>query len=432
MSTLAREPVPPESAVGAFIRLAVIVVGGVAVAIALHAVSVLVVVLAIVAMIMLHELGHFVAAKASGMKVTEYFLGFGPRLWSVRKGETDYGVKAIPAGGYVKVTGMTMLEDVDEADEARSYRQASFPRRLAVAVAGSTVHLLLALVLCWSFFVFVGTPSSVPYISGLLRFAHGATPAEKAGLAAGDEIVSVDGKAVKSFTFLEHEISSHAGVALRVTVRRDGRISHLVVRPVNDQTVTEYYDGEKLTPASKRPEGIIGVELYSPGQPVGPLVAVPKAFSEFGSLISATGHGIAAVFSLHGLSSFAHSVVTAGRHHASSGSGSSSGQTSVTSILGVIQVGSQLASTDPGELLILLALVNLFVGLVNLFPMLPLDGGHVAIAVYERVRSRRGRKYHADVMKLMPLAYLFLAFIVVIGLGALYANIVQPVHLPGG
>ena len=81
------------------------------------------------------------------MKVTEYFLGFGPRLWSIRRGETEYGVKAIPAGGYVRIVGMTMLEEVDPPDEARSYRQASFPRRLAVAVAGSAMHVIMAFVL---------------------------------------------------------------------------------------------------------------------------------------------------------------------------------------------------------------------------------------------------------------------------------------------
>ncbi len=100
----------------------------------------LVVVLALVAMVMLHELGHFATAKWSGMKVTEYFFGFGPRLWSIRRGETEYGVKAIPAGGYVRIVGMTMLEEVDPPDEARSYRQATFPRRLLVAVAGSAMH----------------------------------------------------------------------------------------------------------------------------------------------------------------------------------------------------------------------------------------------------------------------------------------------------
>src|SRR6202044_3071307 len=106
---------------------------GVGVAWAVHALAVLVVVLLLVVMVMAHELGHFATAKLSGMKVTEYFLGFGPRLWSIRRGETEYGVKAIPAGGYVRITGMTMLETVAPEDEPRSYRQATFPRRILVA-----------------------------------------------------------------------------------------------------------------------------------------------------------------------------------------------------------------------------------------------------------------------------------------------------------
>ena len=137
-----------------------VVVAGVALAVVLGALPVLVVVLALVAMIMLHELGHFATAKWSGMKVTEYFLGFGPRLWSIRRGETEYGVKAIPAGGYVRIVGMTMLEEVDPADEARSYRQASFPRRLLVAVAGSAMHVDHGVrAACSRLYAFSGAPT---------------------------------------------------------------------------------------------------------------------------------------------------------------------------------------------------------------------------------------------------------------------------------
>jgi membrane-associated protease RseP (regulator of RpoE activity) len=103
-----------------------------------------VVIVAIVGMIFLHELGHFVAAKRGGMKVTEFFIGFGPRLWSFRRGETEYGLKLLPAGAYVKVIGMHNLEEVPPEDEPRTYRQASYPRRMAVALAGSTMHFLLA------------------------------------------------------------------------------------------------------------------------------------------------------------------------------------------------------------------------------------------------------------------------------------------------
>ena len=99
---------------------------------------------AIIAMIMLHELGHFVMAKRAGMKVTEFFLGFGPRLWSIRRGETEYGVKAIPAGGYVRIIGMSNVEEVDPADEERTYRSKPYRHRLGVAVAGSTMHFIPA------------------------------------------------------------------------------------------------------------------------------------------------------------------------------------------------------------------------------------------------------------------------------------------------
>src|SRR5438045_9220404 len=90
------------------------------------------VIFALVAIVMLHEFGHFATAKWAGMKVTEYFFGFGPRLWSIRKGETEYGIKAIPLGGYVKIIGMSNLEHVDPADESRAYRSKSYPRRLLV------------------------------------------------------------------------------------------------------------------------------------------------------------------------------------------------------------------------------------------------------------------------------------------------------------
>ncbi len=434
------EPQGSRATALAFLRLAVVLGGGIALAVLFNAVNVLVVVLAIVAMVMLHELGHFVAAKASGMKVTEYFFGFGPRLWSVRRGETEYGVKALPAGGYVKIVGMTMLEEVAAGDEARSYRQASFPRRVAVAVAGSFMHMVIALVLCWSFFVFVGAPAATsPYIVGLLHFKGAKTPAQIAGLENGDRFVSLDGKKVGSFAAVEAVIGSHAGKVVHAVVDRHGRLVSLDLRPVASDRVTEYVGGVPTHSSSSR--GIIGVELGSgANKPVNPLVAIPHAFSEFGSLIAGTVSGLAQVFSFHGLSQFAHSVAAAGQHHPSrsarsapggqTAGSSSSGQ--IMSILGVVQVGSQAAKTNPGLLLLLLADINLFVGLVNLFPMLPLDGGHVVIAVYERLRSRRGRRYHADILKLLPVAYIFLTFVILLGLGALYANIVQPVHLPGG
>ena len=121
-------------------------------------VSGLVVVLSFVIMLLLHELGHFLVARWSGMQVTEFFIGFGPRLWAFRKGETTYGVKAVPAGAYVRITGMTSLDVVDPAEEHRTYRAQTYTRRLAVALAGSAVHFVVALLLLFGLYGLVGTP----------------------------------------------------------------------------------------------------------------------------------------------------------------------------------------------------------------------------------------------------------------------------------
>jgi membrane-associated protease RseP (regulator of RpoE activity) len=428
--------------------LAVVVAAAVVAAVVFHGLPVLVVVLALVAMVMIHELGHFVAAKLSGMKVTEYFLGFGPRIWSVRKGETQYGVKAIPAGGYVRIVGMTMLEEVEPEDEARSYRQASFPRRLFVAVAGSAMHFVMALVLLWALLSFAGLPvAATPQVTGLTTFASGRSPAERAGLEVGDQFVSIDGRSFASGEGYIAFIKSHAGDDLALVVRRGTHDVALHVRPEAAAQV-KVVEGRKVISAvstgDKAGDGVIGVSLdfLSRNETISPLVAVGRAGTMLGSVTAETATGMAQVFSLHGLSSFAHQVTTAGSSSstassstassspAASSSSGSSGQ--LLSILGAVEIGAQAARQDVSELLYILVAINIFVGMINLFPMLPLDGGHVAIAVYERIRSRSGRAYHANVAKLMPVAYAFLLFMVVLGVGALYANIVQPVSLPGG
>jgi membrane-associated protease RseP (regulator of RpoE activity) len=195
-----------------------------------------------------------------------------------------------------------------------------------------------------------------------------------------------------------------------------------------------------LAPATAHASGVIGVEVdyLTKNVTTNPVIAVQRAGAMLGTTTVSTLTGIGQVFSPHGLESFYNSVIAAGRHTQSTGSSgatssssssSSSGQ--LLSIYGAISIGAQAAQQDVSLLLYLLVAINLFVGIINLFPMLPLDGGHVLVAVYERVRSRRNRPYHADVTKMMPIVYVFLAFIVVMGVSALYANIVQPVSLPG-
>jgi RIP metalloprotease RseP len=191
-------------------RLAAVVAAVVVAAFATHTTAVLVVVVALVVMIMLHELGHLLTAKWGGMKVTEYFLGFGPRLWSVRRGETEYGIKAIPAGGYVKILGMTSAEVVDPADEPRTYRQRPFRNRLLVAVAGSAMHGVMAFLLLWWLFVFIGVPQgNAVAITGFSPLAHNLDPARSAGFQPGDVVTPDDGTAMHSADNLQHVISHH-------------------------------------------------------------------------------------------------------------------------------------------------------------------------------------------------------------------------------
>jgi membrane-associated protease RseP (regulator of RpoE activity) len=437
----------------ALLRLAAIVAVVVAATLYFNAWPVLVVILALIAMVMLHEFGHFLVAKRSGMKVSEYFLGFGPRVLSFYRGETEYGVKAIPAGGYVRILGMTGLEEVDPADESRTYRQSSFPRRIAVAVAGSGVQLLLALLLLWTIFAVVGVPTSRPGIEvvGLEHFVGEQSPAQRAGIVPGDVIVGADGTSTAgpnsnaSLAALKSVIGSHPNAPVHLVVSHNGVLSHLIVTPVLLSSVVTMKDGvpTRLASPTSRPEGFVGIEIepFTPDIRANPVVSVARAGSAFGSLIAATATDFTHVFSPHGLLDFASAVLHGGAPirssvapargsiPASSGS-SSSGQ--IISVVGAVQIGAAAARDNIGELLLILALVDISVALINLFPMLPLDGGHVAIAIYERIRSRRDRPYHADVAKLLPYTYVFLAVLLFLGLGAVYLNILHPVHISGG
>ena len=395
---------------------AVVVIG--ALAVAGHAVSPVLTIVVIAAVIMIHELGHFIAAKASGMKVTEYFLGFGPRLWSVRRGETAYGVKAIPAGGYVRIVGMNNLEQVDPADEARSYRQQSFPRRLAVAVAGSTMHFVMALVALWALFALVGVTTPISTVDKVVPLS-GPSPAAVGGLAPGDRIVSYDGRAAANWDAFHTYIEDHPGVPIRLAVERDSRTRDLTVTPVDRGTVRDDKGVPLTTPADHK--GFLGIEPATHKVRDGLLGSVPHAVGNFWSAqVVGTFQGIGAIFGPRGLSSIGHQVVA------------TPGPTSVdqganrpVSVVGIVQIAGQLP--DGESKLRLFIAANVFVGILNLFPLLPFDGGHVVIAVYERIRSRRGHRYVADVAKMLPYAFAVVVLLVVVFASSLYLDVAHPI-----
>src|SRR5262249_11049919 len=170
-------------------------------------------VLALVVIIFLHELGHFVMARRAGMKVTEFFLGFGPRIWSFRRGEVEYGLKAIPAGAYVRIIGMNNLEEVPPEDEPRTYRQKGYWSRLAVA--GSAMPFLLAIVLLVAALGLFGVQQPSAWkISGV----SDDSPALAAGLHSGDRVLSVDGTQIATFAALTDQIRARPGQTVSLVV----------------------------------------------------------------------------------------------------------------------------------------------------------------------------------------------------------------------
>ena len=368
---------------------------------------VLVIALAFVVIIFLHELGHYLTAKSAGMKVTEFFIGFGPRIWSFRRGETEYGIKAIPAGAYVKIIGMHNLEEVDPADEARTYRAKPTWRRLSVAVAGSTMHFLLALILVGIVVMGFGLPRPSTTLTAVPE-----GPAQEAGIRAGDKIVEFAGRAVSGWDELSDAIRSRPRESVEVVVERDGER-----RTFTTTLATTRRDGQTV--------GYLGVAPEFRDVRFGPWTAV----TEMGSVAKQSVVGLGHLFSPSGVSDYVDNLTSAQEGDGSVRLGTPSANRP-QSIVGIVGVGGQIAERGVINILYLLFAVNIFIGIFNLTPLLPFDGGHVAIALYEKVRSMiSGRRYQADVAKLMPLTYAVVAVLALIFITTLYMDIVNPVDI---
>jgi membrane-associated protease RseP (regulator of RpoE activity) len=402
----------PDQRRASLIRLLAVVGITLAFSIVTGAFPFVLVVIALIVMIMLHELGHFLTAKWSGMKVTEYFLGFGPRLWSVRKGETEYGVKAIPAGGYVRIIGMSNLEKVEPADEPRTYRQQSFPRRLSVAVAGSTMHYVIAFVLLFVLVTGVGVPATTLTIGEISKLEKGTSPAQRAGLLAGDRVVSVDGMRPADWETVVHYVQKRPGKDIRFVVERQGAQVPLTVVPAHQNP-----EGQRV--------GFVGIASKVENKRVGPVRGLDQTVRGIGNGTVLTVKALGSFFAPHRLKNYADQIV------GQSGQGSTATNSDrPVSVVGATRVAGHLAEDHRfSELLLLLIGINIFVAIFNMIPLLPFDGGHVAIAVYERIRSRRGRRYHADVAKLLPLTSAVVVFLVVFGVAVIYLDIVRPISI---
>jgi membrane-associated protease RseP (regulator of RpoE activity) len=423
-------PEPPAYETGG-LRLALLVAAVAAAGLAFGW-PVLVVILGIVVMIFLHELGHYVTAKRAGMKVTEFFIGFGPKIWSFRRGETEYGLKVVPAGAYVRIIGMNNLDEVDPVDEPRTYRQKSFPKRLLVVSAGSLMHFAQAFVLLVILLGVVGfpgrsvanPPDRAP--AWQINTVEDDSAAQAAGLKEDDLVVAVNGQPVSQFDELSDALARFdVGDEVQLTIEREG-----VERTV-DATLRA------------RPAGVpggdpgtpflgVGTSKHFSDQPIGLGTALVRAPGEMVRFTGQTFGAMAGFFSPRGISNFADDVGEANDPDSGSGGSGGSGSSSddddrLISIIGVVQLGSQDVENRAAFLLALFFSLNMFIGVFNMLPLLPLDGGHAAMAIYERIRSRPGRAYHADFAKLLPLTYVVVMGLVVLGVTAMYLDIVDPI-----
>lgn len=394
--------------------------------------GILIFIVALLGSVMLHELGHFLTAKKFGMRVTQFFLGFGTTLWSFVRGETEYGVKALPFGGFVKITGMTSMEEIDVADEPRSFREQPGWQRIIVLAAGSFMHFALAFFLLFVLALGVGINQSTNVISAITSCvpasvaaldsgtpcsssAHGqvASPAKMAGLRPGDKIVSLAGKPISNFDQLHNVLKAEKpGATVPLVVDRNG---HLL-----DKTIT-------LAGIPKHAVPYVGVEPTTVYQRKSIGSSIAFSGSQFADTLTSSASAIgklpAAIPDL-----FA-------KNRASTPAGD------VSSVVGVGNVtGDVVAAAIPWQakvslVLYLIASLNIFVGAFNLLPLLPLDGGHLAVVIFERIRAwfarLRGRPDPGlvDIQKLVPVS--MLVFAVLVGLGTLLiaADIFNPVHL---
>ncbi len=376
----------------------------------------IVVIYSVIAIIMLHEFGHYLTARWSGMKATEFFVGFGPKLWSIRRGETEYGIKALPLGGYVRILGMTSLEELSDDDEPRSFINQPVRRRVLVASAGSIVHVLLAVILGFCALFFIGEPTNNVQIDSLVKLVGVTTPAQAAGLRPGDDILAVDGTKA-TLANVSDLIQKSKGTTLRLLVARGaGATRHTWVVTVRPRALSK----------GGAPE--IGVFLAGVLRHPGFLDAWSSAGSFTWLVTKDTGAAFGHAFSPHGLWTLYHDVT-----NSKAGAKAAANPNQPRSILGALSLLADGAKAGMLPFLEILISLNISLAVLNMFPMLPLDGGHVAIALYERVRTRRGRApYRADVTKLMPWAYGFLGLLLIFVISKAYLDVAHGVANPFG
>ena len=400
--------------------------------------------LAILVSVALHECGHMWVARATGMKVRRYFVGFGPTLWSTirpnKLGTTEYGVKAIPLGGFCDIAGMTSVDTLRPEDEPYAmYKQKTW-KRVAVLFAGPAMNFIIGLVLIYGIAIVWGLPNLHPPTAAIvgetscvksevikveLGTCTGTGPAAQAGITAGDVVVKVGGTEVSTFEQMVTEVRKSSGPTPFVVERTiDGTTT--TVDTIVDVATTKRWiapsgGGDATGPSEVGSIGI-GAAQFGPTH-YNALSAVPGTFAFTGNLAVELGKSMAAIPSKVG--ALVHAI----------GGGERDPETPI-SVVGASIIGGD--TVDHGlwvAFWFFLAQLNFVLGAINLVPLLPFDGGHIAVAIYEKIRnmfrSTRGVRPAApvDYTKLMPATYVILAVVVSYMALTVTADLVNPIRL---
>jgi len=391
----------------------------------MSAVGVAVFVVALLVSVMLHEGGHFLTARRYGMKASQFFVGFGPTLFSRQRGETEYGIKAIPAGGFVKIVGMTPLEEIDPADEPRAFYNKPAPQRAVVLAAGSFTHFVIAIVLVFASLWVGGKPHNNEPVLVLGQCLSqpcqpgATTPAKAAGLLDGDRVLSFDSTPVSTFDQLAGLIRGSKAGPVTLQVQRGTQVLTKQVTLVETTGTDPNNPGKTITTPK------MGVGAKVSVEDLGPAGAARETPGMIGQFVTGTADALAhfpqrlsTVFSKNRDPNGAQGVV------------------------GISRISAEIASAPASlserasDLLLIVASVNLFVGVFNLLPLLPLDGGHIAILAFEqgrdrlrRLRGYRGQLQRVDLNKLLPATYAVVAVFAVLTLVLASADIINPIRI---
>ncbi len=367
------------------------------------------VVVGLVVMIFLHELGHFMTARWTGMKASQFFLFMGPRLWSFKRGETEYGIRLLPIGAFVRILGMHNLDPVAPEDEHRAYRNKSYAARMFVITAGSMMHFIQAIVLFIVVSSVIGPNDPNKWTIDVISQVNDGSPpgsqspAILADLQPGDDIVAIDGFDVTNWGEAVEYIASRPGDEVALTFERAGET---------------FERSTVLTEIERRGEqvGFLGVAPSFERTRLSPVEGVKN----FGSTLWEATKSIPRFVSPSTLGQLASLMVADGPV-----------DVEAEAERPVSLVGATRIAGDPDfDITVpigLLGVFNVFIGVLNLMPLLPLDGGHAAVATYEAVRSRKGRRYHVDIAKLLPITYAVVLLLGFIMVSTVYLDIVRPI-----